>query len=177
MNDVFFTSDTHFGHAFMAGTRAFLSIEEMDEELIANWNSRVSKGDRVYHCGDFAFHNREETLKIIRRLNGQIHLIKGNHDKMLDRLAGEFTSYQDYKTVKIGDQRIVLFHYAMRVWDRNHYGSWALYGHSHGNLADDPNALSMDVGVDTNSLYPYSFEEVAVLMSRKTFVPVDHHGA
>ena len=31
-------------------------------------------------------------------------------------------------------QLVVLCHYAMRVWDRSHYGSWHLYGHSHGNL-------------------------------------------
>lgn len=177
MNDVWFTSDTHFGHKFMAELRGFVSIEEMDETLIANWNQRVDTGDRIYHCGDFAFHSRAETAQILDRLNGQIHLIRGNHDKMLDRLANRFVSYQDYKTVRVGDQRFVLFHYAMRTWDRAHYGTMHLYGHSHGNLEDDPHALSMDVGVDTNGLYPYSYWEIMDHMATKEFKPVDHHGA
>jgi len=43
-------------------------------------------------------------------------------------------------------QLIVLCHYSLRVWDRSHYGSWHLYGHSHGNLP--PLENSLDVGVD-----------------------------
>ena len=175
MSSVFFTSDTHFGHSRMLDFRPFASTEEMDEALIANWNERVGRGDRVYHLGDFSWSNRERTAEVIGRLNGQIHLVRGNHDKALDRLASMFTSFSEYKTIKVGDQRIVLFHYAMRVWDMSHYGSWHLYGHSHGNLADDPGALSMDVGVDPNGLRPVSFEEIGERMAGKVFVPVDHH--
>ena len=177
MDDVYFTSDTHFGHTRMLDFRPFTTVEEMDEELIFRWNMTVGKNDRVYHLGDFSFHNRENTAKILDRLNGQIHLIKGNHDKMLDRFRDRFASYQDYKTARVGSQRLVLFHYAMRVWDQSHYGSWHLYGHSHGNPPDDPHALSMDVGVDTNGLTPYSFWEIERRMEAKEFKPVDHHGA
>jgi len=172
---VFFTSDTHFGHARMLDFRPFDTVEEMDSELIFRWNSRINPGDRVYHLGDFSFHNREKTAEILDQLAGQIHLIKGNHDKMLDRFKDRFASYQEYKTVRVGEQRLVLLHYAMRTWDMAHHGSWHLYGHSHGNLEDDPNALSMDVGVDTNNLYPYPFWEIQNRMAKKTFVPVDHH--
>jgi hypothetical protein len=35
----------------------------------------------------------------------------------------------------------------------------------------------MDVGVDTNNFFPYSFEQVEARMKTKTFVPIDHHGA
>lgn len=175
--NVFFTSDTHFGHARMLDFRPCDSVEEMDEELIFRWNQAVAKSDRVYHCGDFSFHNREKTAAILDRLNGQIHLIKGNHDKMLDRFKDRFASYQDYKTVRVGDQRVVLFHYAMRTWDMAHHGSWHLYGHSHGNLEDDPYALSMDVGTDTHALTPYSWWEIEEHMAKKEFKPVDHHGA
>lgn len=175
--NVWFTSDTHFGHKKMLEFRPFETVEEMDDNLIYNWNSRVDKSDRVYHLGDFSFHTREETAKILDRLNGMIHLIKGNHDKMLDRFKDRFVSYQDYKTVRVGDQRLVLFHYALKTWDMAHHGSWALYGHSHGNLEDDPNAMSMDVGVDPNGLSPVSFWEVQEHMSKKEFRPVDHHGA
>jgi hypothetical protein len=38
-----------------------------------------------------------------------------------------------------------------------------------------PNALSIDVGVDTNNFYPYSLDDIAARMKQKTFVPIDHH--
>ncbi len=56
-----------------------------------------------------------------------------------------------------------------------HKGFYHLHGHSHGSLPDNPNALSLDCGVDTHDFYPYSFEEVEDRMSKKQFVPVDHH--
>ena len=38
----------------------------------------------------------------------------------------------------MAEQDIVLCHYAMRVWQKSHYGAWMLYGHSHGTLPDNP---------------------------------------
>jgi len=69
-------------------------------------------------------------------------------------------------------QVIVLCHYAMRVWD---WGTWHLYGHSHGSMPDDPHSLSWDVGVDANAFSPLSVPEIAEIMGRKSFRSVDHH--
>ena len=63
----------------------------------------------------------------------------------------------------------------MRVWNRAHRGAWHLFGHSHGNLPDDPHALSWDVGVDNNDYAPIHLDELAVIMARKVFRAVDHH--
>lgn len=177
MSDVYFTSDLHFGHKRMLEFRPFDSVEAMDGALIERWNSRVTNGDRIYIIGDLSFHRADRTAEIIDQLNGQKHLVEGNHDKLLRKLADKFESYQPYKELRVGDQRLVLFHYALRTWNQAHFGAWHLYGHSHGNLADDPNALSMDVGVDTNDLYPYSYWDVMDHMAKKVFKPVDHHGA
>ena len=64
----------------------------------------------------------------------------------------------------------------MRVWNKSHYGSWNLYGHSHGSLPDDPHARAIDVGVDCHNFAPVSFDEVKVIMERKLWKPIDHHG-
>jgi calcineurin-like phosphoesterase family protein len=64
----------------------------------------------------------------------------------------------------------------MRVWNKSHHGAWHLYGHSHGTLPDDPNALSFDCGVDCHNYTPISFEQVEAIMAKKTFKPIDHHG-
>lgn len=176
--NIWFTSDTHFGHAKIIQycNRPFASVEEMDEKLIENWNARVGKGDTVYHLGDFSLAKDHRKIpEYLRSLNGQIHLIYGNHDaKRLQFLKG-FADLKPYKEIKVGEQKIILCHYAFRVWNKIHYGSWNLYGHSHGSLKRDFTIKQFDVGVDVWNYAPLSFEEVAEEMKKSTFAPVDHH--
>jgi len=60
---------------------------------------------------------------------------------------------------------VVLCHYAMRTWDRSHYGSYHLYGHSHGKL--ERHGWSMDVGVDCFDFYPVSLRQVIEELNKK----------
>jgi calcineurin-like phosphoesterase family protein len=178
--DYFFTADQHFGHKTILkhqqSTRPFNMIEEMNEVLVDRWNNRVKPGDVVYCFGDFGW-KPADVEWALKRLNGQINLIKGNHDYAACRpgIAKRFGFIKDLHETRINSQGIVMCHYAMRVWNKSHYGYWHIYGHSHGSLPDDSNSLSMDVGVDTNNLYPYSFDEVKEHMSKKQWTPVDHH--
>ena len=84
MGKIFLTSDTHFNHLnilrYESETRPFSSIEEMNEAIIANWNSVVSPEDTVYHLGDFFMGRYDAIEDILDRLNGTIKLIRGNHD-------------------------------------------------------------------------------------------------
>lgn len=183
----YFTGDTHFGHKNVIGytSRPFKDLEDMHEKLIANWNQTVSPHDIVYHLGDFALCKPTEAISILQRLNGRKHLIFGNHDKSL-RKNKEFLacweSSQDFLEIKLQDplaqdgvRRIILCHYAMKVWNKSHYGSYQLYGHSHGSLPDDPNSLSLDVGVDCWNYKPVRYEEIAAKMGQKQWKPLDHH--
>lgn len=153
----------------------------MNEGLISNWNSKVHPGDTVYHCGDFAFTKDVAAISaIVKHLNGQILLIRGNHDydKVIKEVAGFAWVSGPYqcKMVKVGEQMVFCSHYAMRIWDHSHHGAFCAYGHSHNGLADDPNLLACDVGVDAQGGYPVSFEELKAIMAKKAFVPIDHHG-
>ncbi len=165
-----FTADFHFGHYNIIKfcNRPFETVRDMNETLIANYNSKVGKYDHVWIIGDFCFGSKNVSQEIFNRLNGVKHLVTGNHDKTSLKLAG-WASTSDYKELKLGKQNIVMFHYAMRVWNKSHYGTWQLYGHSHGNLPDDPNALAIDVGVDCHNYYPLSVEEISDIMSKKTW--------
>lgn len=180
----FFTSDTHYFHKNIIkySNRPYRSVEEMNAALIENFNKKVRPIDTWYHLGDFGFAQPQELRKIKLQLNGIGHLILGNHDHAKD-FYGSFETVGPYKEIKIPDpdakqgiQRIVLFHYSGRVWNQSHRGAWQLYGHSHGTLYNDPNLLSMDVGVDPCGYNPISYEEVKELMKKKTFKPIDHHG-
>lgn len=100
MSEVFFISDSHFGHRGIlkfpstAPFRNFETIEEHDAELIKRWNSVVQANDLVWHLGDFCFGKRN--LQIASLLNGRKRLVMGNHDmyamedylKYFDRVMG-----------------------------------------------------------------------------------------
>lgn len=153
----------------------------MDVALIANWNSIVKPEDTVYHLGDFAVGGGPAS-NYLYRLNGTIKFCWGNHDNRL-RSVIESTphtvqpiSVEHLREISIDGQRIVLCHYAMRVWNKSHHGAWHLYGHSHGTLPDDPNSLSLDVGVDCWNYFPVSMQQLRDRMKKKTWKPVDHHG-
>jgi calcineurin-like phosphoesterase family protein len=157
----------------------------MNETIINNWNSVVKDGDLVWHLGDFALCNNKMIKDILFRLKGNINFLWGNHADGLKQFAKGVSNYPDlekrlkfcgdYAEIKVQGQEITLCHYSMRVWRNSHRLSYCLFGHSHGNLLDDKNALSMDVGVDCWKYYLISFEQVKEFMSKKSFKPIDHH--
>lgn len=132
--------------------------------MISNWNERVRPNDEVYHLGDFGFAPLDELQDIFDRLNGNKHLILGNHDKIAQKIKGwkwiknYDTLHDQARKLRVGTGTIVLFHYAMRVWDKSHYGSIALYGHSHGSMPG--NRQSLDVGVDCWDYRPINLMEI-----------------
>ncbi|MEM9528562.1 MAG: phosphoesterase [Bacteroidota bacterium] len=171
-----FTADTHFGHRNIIKytNRPFSSVDEMDATLIHNWNARVAAHDHVYHLGDFALCAPARCRDILEQLNGQIHLIRGNHEKTADACKDKFASVQNYLELSLPDQdghdgkrHLMLFHYAMRVWNGSHHGTYSLFGHSHGTLADDIHARAIDVGVDVHGFAPINYDEVKRLMEAK----------
>jgi calcineurin-like phosphoesterase family protein len=160
MSNIFFTADLHLGHKNIIEycNRPFENIEEMNNQIIFNWNKTISNNDEVYVLGDFCLtNNKIQAQYWFDSLKGKKHLILGNHDKMSREIKGwESISY--YKELEIDDKEIILSHYAFRVWNKSHYGSYHLYGHSHGTLLGI--GKSMDVGADCNNYFPFSFEEV-----------------
>mgnify|MGYP000744469284 CR=1 FL=1 len=85
---VWFTSDSHFNHENIIkhSGRPFGSLEEMELALTNKWNDCVSRGDLVYHLGDFALSwgNRDSEAidELLAKLNGTKILVVGNHDRM-----------------------------------------------------------------------------------------------
>jgi len=185
---IFFTADTHFGHANIIKhcQRPFASVEEMDAAIIDRINARVAADDWLYHLGDFSFRGGDPAAYRARIRCRNVVLVLGNHDPCFadgtarPEFASLFKAVHNLLKVTVQidgrPQILVLCHYAMRVWDQCHHGTWHLYGHSHGSLPDDPHSLSWDVGVDANKFSPFSVPEIAQIMGRKTFRPVDHHG-
>lgn len=154
--NIFFTSDFHFYHTNIIKycNRPFSSVEEMNETLIENYNKVVKKSDTVYILGDFAFCSKPKYAEIIQRLNGRIHLIKGNHDRKMSHtfLESQFVWVKDYYELKHDGKKICLFHYPMSSWNKSHHGSFHAYGHVHNIQLMLGRA--MDVGVDSCGYSP-----------------------
>lgn len=138
---IFFTSDLHFGHenVIRFDNRPFNTVEEMDKEMIKRWNAKVGKGDIVYVLGDFIWKAAtNEAVSIIRRLNGQIILIKGNHDRFLHNAAAKkaLAGIKDYDDICVTledgtTRRCILSHYFIPFYIGHRYQAIHLHGHSH----------------------------------------------
>ena len=124
---LWFTADHHFGHANIIrfSRRPFANLEAMNEALIQRWNQVVGPQDIVYHLGDIFLMPASEARPIRERLNGRICLIRGNHDRAAESLKSGFGWIKDLYELKVEDaeasgeeRRIVLCHYAMRVWNK-----------------------------------------------------------
>jgi len=100
---IWLIADTHFLHDNIIG---YTNRPKNHNKLIfENWNKYISKEDKVIHLGDFSagvnkHKNGFETLvKLANNLNGEIHLIRGNHDHYSDEVYINdfgFKSVQDY---------------------------------------------------------------------------------
>lgn len=176
MANKFATADPHFGHTNLIirhHQRPFVSIEEMDETLISNWNSQVQSGDTVYVLGDLVPFEKdwEKIYKYVARLKGDIRLVLGNHDnpQALKRCPG-ITVLGPMYELEIPQSVLVMNHYKMALWNRSHYGSLHIYGHSHGKSAAGPGIRAMDVGVDTNGFMLYELDDVIERLSKISMV-------
>jgi len=193
--NIWFTSDTHFGHTNIAGPsvsvwkdgyRNFISVQEMNDALVHNINKIVGEDDILYHLGDWSFggvHNIYYFRKSLVCKN--IHLMLGNHDqhirdkeiKFLDSSFNPmniFSSVQHVFTGKIGSREFHLSHYSHQVWPGSHKGVIHLFGHSHNSLKGI--GRSMDVGVDTHPEFrPYHINEIFKIMDKISINFIDHH--
>lgn len=187
---IYFTADTHFHHKSVIEycNRPAKDVEEMNALLVERWNSKVGNQDEMYFLGDFAFCGTNKATTILDQLNGKKYWIRGNHDYNLAKKVGHYFEWiKDYHVLRIHDryqsdsgewtqyhQAIVLMHFPILSWENMQHGSWHLHGHCHGNL-QDIGTTRLDIGVDTNNLYPYSYEEIRKIMVMRSVVPFDHH--
>lgn len=86
---IFVTANQQFGrvNAIKKYDRPFSSLEEMNESLIESWNSIVSKEDRVYVLGNFAW-DPETAEAVVSALNGNIIVLPGEFDKAMEEIDG-----------------------------------------------------------------------------------------
>lgn len=192
MGDVWFTSDTHFGHAMLVdrGHRPHRSVADMNADLIARWNTRVRPRDVVWHLGDWGMGPLGEHLAILGQLHGEVHLVTGNHDRpwpghrdshkhQAAWLRAGFASVQAFARRRIHGRQVMLSHFpysgdhtgeeragAFRLRDT---GIPLLHGHVHAEWKT--RGRQVNVGVDVHDFAPIHLDEVAQLLPPATLDP------
>ena len=149
MPNVFLVSDTHFGHKGVCHftrndgvtkLRPFDTPEEMDEFMVAAWNERVRPNDKVYHLGDVVINRK--ALGIMRRLNGDKVLIRGNHDIFKDTDYREhFRELRAYHVMN----GMILSHIPIHSESLGRFGV-NIHGHLHANRVKKIRGVNVKTG-------------------------------
>ena len=171
----FFTADLHFGHKAIIDfcARPFNDITQMNKELISTWNSIVRNDDHVYIAGDLFYGGRDaagqsDAIEIVKKLNGILHLIAGNHDfPYLKNMEYHylFADVDQIRYLKHDGEEIYLCHYPMAEWSGFFRGSWHIYGHIHNAKNTAYSYMrncekALNAGVDICDYRPVTFEEL-----------------
>ena len=174
---IFVTSDFHFGHdrEFIWKVRGFASVQEMNETMVKRFNDQVGKYDDVYILGDL-FLGSADNIRYISQLNGNLHLVRGNHDT-----DARWKLCQERCYIVEASNAILLNYYGYHIY-MSHYPTLTghlenaslkqmtinFYGHTHQKskfLEDRP--YMYHVGVDAHDCYPVPIETIIEMMAIK----------
>lgn len=185
MSKIFFTSDTHFCHdrEFVYKVRGFPSIDAMNEAIVERWNAVVGPEDTVYHLGDVMLNDNEKGMELLRRLNGHIYIIRGNHDTdtrvklYVNEGMKVLNSVVPYaEVIKYGKFTFYLSHYPTLTSNLDNDAPLSqhvlnLYGHTHQtkNFYNDT-PFMYHVGMDSHDCTPVSAEQVIEDIKREVEV-------
>jgi calcineurin-like phosphoesterase family protein len=141
----FAISDFHLDHANIIKhcNRPFKNIHDMNNTIVHRWNSVVSNSDQVYFLGDFCGY-RTDPYIWLKKLNGSILFVEGNHDKKLG-LSWKWGVHPVLQSCILRNKRndnILLVHepsykdeyekwHDMR--DDLNFKGWMIHGHTHNN--------------------------------------------
>lgn len=179
---IWFTSDQHYGHENIIKycNRPFGTVEEMNSQLMIRYNAMVKPEDIVYHLGDFSMHPRE--LVRLKDLNGQHHLIAGNHDQCHPvhknyQKKTELYLKAGFRTVSLGETlpvdwlpKSIWLHHLPYVGDHHdseerynefrpgNVGHWLLHGHVHTEWLVREHMIN--VGVDRSMYLPIALDDI-----------------
>jgi len=124
----YFTADYHFNHPNIIDFcgRPYKDCDHMNEGTIGRHNERVRKRDTVFHIGDFCFGGTQYANEFLDRLNGNIILLRGNHD----RRNGVRTSIESIH-IKTFGMNVLLTHRPEDAYMVRELYDFCLVGHIH----------------------------------------------
>ena len=167
------------------------TVKEMNEALLARFNSRVKPSDTVIILGDVVLGSSAEKKDFISRLNGKLKVcVLGNHDDKASQMIKYGFDWACYQMmVRIAGQMVLLSHYPYEYswlkWALGGFkadgkriagkrpkdnGGWLLHGHIHSGghrgASWRVHKRQINVGVDVRNYYPISESEIANIIQR-----------
>lgn len=140
----YYIADLHFFHEALntrMDQRGFESAEEMNQYMLEKWNHKVRKNDEVVILGDLSWGKTEETNDLLKKLNGTLYLIRGNHDRLHSKKAldaSRFAWIKPYEELSDKKRKVILCHYPImcykgqyRLDENGNPKTYMLYGHVH----------------------------------------------
>lgn len=111
----------------------------MNKEMISNWNNIVNEDDTVYHLGDVFLCHTAKQFEIKEQLNGNIILIRGNHDSQTYTKLVERLGFKEVYDELILEDKYILTH---RPIDSDYIN---IHGHTHSQREDDRKHICVSV--------------------------------
>lgn len=180
---IYISSDLHLNHdkPFIYTARGYSSVEEMNKDLITKFNNTVTDEDEVYILGDLCLGGADsliDNFKMLSQLNGNIHIILGNHDTETRRKMYEALP----QVVSISYAEMI--HYRKYHFYLSHYPTLTanldddkplrartinLCGHSHTTdpFADWEKGCIYHCEVDAHNGFPVSLDTIIEDMKRR----------
>lgn len=192
---IFIGSDFHFSHANVISycNRPWKTVDEMNEAMVKIWNETVGPEDTIYVVGDFSL-SPKAVETYLPRLNGEKHLILGNHDAPFPKKLGAKQQKTEnmrnryfaagFKTLtldrflKLGEHEVHLCHFpfAGNTSDKRYLdhrpenvGQILLSGHSHAYYRKL--GKNIDVGFDGDLKIWSEKEIIELIEDPRDYIP------
>lgn len=194
---IFFTSDHHFGHSNVIKfcKRPFLDVDDMNSQLIKNWNKTVKDIDIVYVLGDFSMYLKKPELKgLLSQLKGVKILVAGNHDNYTENeyLNLGFSSVCRSMSMRIAGEMVNLSHFPYKkswlnikwwtmlnkLFPKRYFkprvfkeqlkddGRFLLHGHTHNAQKVIEGTRMIHIGVDAWDYKPVSISKIIEIIGK-----------
>ncbi len=148
----------------------------MNEHIIAAHNTVVKPDDDVYVLGDLMLGDSEKGIECIKRMNGKLHIVWGNHDT--DSRKNKYAALPNV----VESNHVIVLKYKKHHFYMSHYPTLTgnlekesltqmtlnLFGHTHQKTnfhMDMP--FMYHVGVDSHKCFPVNLDDVIEQMYDK----------
>lgn len=169
MNNIYFSSDCHFSHnqPFLYEPRGFSSVEDMNEAIVERFNSIVNNDDDLYLLGDVLMGELEEAIEYLKRLNGRIHIVCGNHctNRRIEAyktLPNVVEVVETATQIKYRKWLFYISHWPTLVSNfEERRKFWSLHGHTHSqDRYQFAKHCAYNVACDAHDCYPVEIEQI-----------------
>jgi calcineurin-like phosphoesterase family protein len=170
MPTIYFTSNQQFGRpsAIRDFARPFENVEEMNQSLIASWNSTVKLDDIVYVLGNFAW-DPTTAEDVIKKLNGTIIFVQGEHDNAIVDLTKRKVMPHHAALIEplfsSSTDKISLSYWPLHEWPGKSKGYYHFFGYPNKKYKTDHKKRMVNVSCDFWSYKPKSLDSIMDLFN------------